>query len=158
MDLNDWKNEGWLKPHQPHARDIGELLAIADRDLKDSTVRGLSPDSRLKLAFNAALQAATAALAAAGYRAVHETRHYRIMQSLACTINAAPDFIIQMDGFRKKRNISEYEQAGAVSIQESQEVQTLAKWLRCEVERWLRETHPELLNTRAARFKRTSSG
>lgn len=39
-----------------------------DRDLADSEAEGLSPDWRMNIAYNAALQAATAALAAAGER------------------------------------------------------------------------------------------
>jgi hypothetical protein len=45
------------------------LLHIADRDLKDCEAGGLSADWKLNIAYNAALQAATAALAASGYQA-----------------------------------------------------------------------------------------
>jgi hypothetical protein len=48
----------------------------------------LSPDWRLNIAYNAALQAATAALAAAGYRASREAHHCRAIQSLAFTIGS----------------------------------------------------------------------
>jgi hypothetical protein len=45
----------------------------------------ISEDWKLNIAYNAALQAATAALAAAGYRAAREQHHYRTIQSLALT-------------------------------------------------------------------------
>ncbi len=69
MSLRDWLENGWLIEHQTSVQDIGGLLGVADRDLANSQVSGLSPDWQLNIAYNAALQLATAALAAAGYRA-----------------------------------------------------------------------------------------
>jgi HEPN domain-containing protein len=105
----------------------------------------LSPDWQLNIAYNAALQAATAALAASGYRAAREAHHYRVIQSLAFTLKADPRLIAQLDKFRKKRNIGSYEQAGAVSEREAKEMFALARNLREEVEKWLRSNHPKLL-------------
>jgi hypothetical protein len=53
--------------------------------------------------------------------------------------------IAQLDAFRKKRNISDYERAGRVSAQEAQEMIELANRLRSELFQWLRRVHPELL-------------
>lgn len=86
MSLRDWLVSGWLLEHRTGPREIADILAIVDRDLKDSTVRGLSPDWRFNIAYNAALQAATAALAAAGYRAARESHHFRVLQSLTFTL------------------------------------------------------------------------
>jgi len=47
-------------------------LRLAERDLRECQAAGLSPDWRLAIAYNAALQSATAALAAAGYRAARD--------------------------------------------------------------------------------------
>jgi HEPN domain-containing protein len=118
---------------------------MADRDLAQCRTPHLNPDWQLNIAYNAALQAATAALAAAGYRAARGAHHYRVIQSLAHTIEADPGLVIQLDKFRKKRNITEYEQAGAVSEQEAKEMFALAKNVRDKVEKWLRSNHPELL-------------
>jgi uncharacterized protein (UPF0332 family) len=145
MSLEDWLSSGWLTKHKPSPREIAELFGVADRDLTDSQTKGLSPDSQLSLAYNAALQMATAALAAAGYRAAREAHHYRVIQSLTYTISAKADLVAQLDGFRKKRNISDYERAGAVSAQEAKEMFTLAKTLWKTVTEWLRKNHPELM-------------
>lgn len=51
----------------------------------------------------------------------------------------------QLDGFRKKRNVSAYDRIGTVSDQEADEVAALAKRLRADVEQWLRARHPHLL-------------
>src|SRR5207249_9102256 len=48
--------------------------------------KDVSDDWRFAIAYNAALQAATAALAAAGYRASRENHHYRVIQSLELTL------------------------------------------------------------------------
>ena len=88
---------------------------------------------------------ATAALAAAGYRAAKEAHHYRVIQSLAYTIKPDATLITQLDQFRKKRNISDYERAGVISEQEVKEMVALAKDLRDKVIAWLKTNHPELL-------------
>jgi len=85
------------------------------------------------------------ALAASGYRAGREAHHYRAIQSLAFTIGASTDLVDQLDSFRKKRNVSDYERAGAVSEQEAREMLALAKTLRETVTAWLRNNHPELI-------------
>lgn len=145
MSLQDWLKSRWLIEHQTSRQEIADLLGVADRDLVQCRTPNLSSDWQLNIAYNAALQAATAALAAAGYRAVREAHHYRVIQSLAHTIKADPVLIAQLDKFRKKRNISDYERAGGVSDKEAKEMFVLAKNLRNEVEKWLRSNHPELL-------------
>ena len=145
MSLQDWLKSRWLIEHQTSRQEIADLLGMADRDLAQCRTPNLSPDWQLNIAYNVALQAATAALAAAGYRAARDAHHYRVIQSLAHTIKADPVLIAQLDKFRKKRNISDYERAGGVSEQEAKEMFVLAKNLRDEVEKWVRSNHPELL-------------
>lgn len=145
MSLKNWLNNGWLTEHRTSTQEIIALLAVADRDLTDCRASGLSPDWQLNIAYNAALQVATTALAASGYRAVREAHHYRVIQSLAHTIKADAGLIKLLDQFRKKRNIGEYELAGMVSGQESKEMLDLAIQLRQDVEKWLRDNHPDLL-------------
>ncbi len=145
MSLKDWLKSRWLIEHQTSRQEIADLLGMAGRDLVQCRTPHLSPDWQLNIAYNAALQAATAALAASGYRAARDSHHYRVIQSLAYTIRADAILITQLDKFRKKRNISDYERAGAVSEQEAKEMFALAKNLRDEVEKWLRSNYPELL-------------
>ncbi len=145
MSLRDWLKNGWLIEHQTSPREIVDPLGIADRDLDNCQTAGLSPDWKLNIAYNAALQMATAALAAVGYRAARDAHHYRVIQSLAYTIRADARLITQIDGFRKKRNISDYERAGVVSDQEVKEMLILAGNLRASVIKWLHTNHPKLL-------------
>ena len=111
----------------------------------DAKPKGWGEDWSFAIAYNAALQAATAALAASGYRASRDSHHYRVFQSLEYTIKADPKLIRSLDAFRKKRNTSSYEMGGTVSDKEAEEMAALAKALRIEVERWIRTEHPELL-------------
>jgi hypothetical protein len=145
MSLEAWRNNGWLSPHQPTRQEIADLLALVDRDLKDCQSEGLSADWRFNIAYNALLQTATAALAAAGYRAGRDAHHYRVLQSLAFTAALDEAVLRQLDAFRKKRNLTGYERIGAVSDREVSEVIQMARTIRKQVEGWIRKDHPELL-------------
>jgi hypothetical protein len=145
VNLRDWQANRWITEHRTNRLEILDLLAVADRDLTDSNVAGLSADARLALAYSGALQLATAALSACGYRAARERHYHTVIQSLAHTIAADPRLIDEFDSFRKKRNISGYERPGCVSEHEADRIAALALRLRHDVERWLRAHHPELL-------------
>lgn len=145
MSLSDWARDGWLVSHRSSPREIADLLGIADRDLRDCAAPKLSEDWQLAIAYNAVLQCATAALAAAGYRAGRQSHHHRVIQSLAHTIGADAVMVAQLDAYRKKRNIGDYERAGSVSQTEASEIAVLARRLRKQVESWLRCNHPDLM-------------
>jgi hypothetical protein len=145
MSLQTWLQNSWLVQHNTRAQEIADLFRIADRDLAACKVEGLPADWRLAIAYNAGLQAATAALASAGYRASRENHHYRVIQSLEYTLAPGTKVIETFDAFRKKRNTSSYDAAGAVSEKEANEMLVLATSLRAGVEKWIRATRPELV-------------
>jgi len=145
MSLKNWLDNGWLTQHETSTEEIRNLLGVADRDLRDCQADGLSADWRMNIAYNAALQVATAALAVCGYRASRDSHHYRVIQSLAYTIVAQKELIAQLDTFRKKRNIGGYEQTGLVSEAEAEEMVALAQRVRKEVEKWIRTRYPRFL-------------
>ena len=145
MSLENWLNDNQIVRHRPTADEIAELMHICDRDLEKAAIVELGPDWRLSIAHNAAVQTAKAALAAAGYRARKEGQHYLLLQSLAFTIKTEPAIINQLDKFRKKRNISDYERAGMVTEQEAEEMIALAKQLRSDVAHWLHAHYPTLI-------------
>jgi hypothetical protein len=124
-------------------------LSVVDRDLRDCQLPGLSPDWRLAIAYNAALQATLAALAAEGYRVARESHHFRAIQSLELTLGCDKKTIAKVEAFRKKRNISDYERAGNISDREAKEMIELANELRRQLLGWLRNAHPELIATKA---------
>ncbi len=144
MSLANWQKNGWLVEHRTSRTEIRDLMGIVARDLEDCRTEGLSPDWRLNIAYNAALQAATAALCASGYRAAREAHHYRVIESLALTIGASTNTVRQLDAFRKKRNIGGYDRAGTTSDQEAAEMIGLAEAISKDVTAWLRKHHPEI--------------
>jgi len=145
VSLQNWLSNSWITEHKTSHQEIADLLGVADRDLIDCQAEGLSADWRMSIAYNAALQVSTAALAAAGYRTTRDSHHYRIIQSLAHTMATDTKVIAQFDQFRKKRNIGGYERAGLVSDQEANEMVKLAKYLRERVEKWIYDNYPDLL-------------
>lgn len=117
---------------------------MVERDLADSAADQVSADWRLSIAYNAALQAATAALAASGYRASRDQHHYRIIQSLRETIGAEESLVTALDVFRKKRNLGGYERVGVASDADAVEMRKLAIVVRNHVIAWLEKNHPQL--------------
>lgn len=143
--LENWLKNGWIVERQTSQHEISELLRLIDRDLTDCQVSVLSSDWKFSIAYNAALQSARAALAAAGYRPARDLHHYRVIQSLRYTIRAEENLIAKFDAFRKKRNISDYDRAGTISDKEIEEIILLATYIRAEIEKWIKNCHPELL-------------
>lgn len=136
----------WLIAYPTSKEEIANLLAVGDRNVRDSGVTGLTPDTRLSLAYGAALEFARTALSAAGYRPARGSdQHVRVIESLQHTIGWDSKRIRRLDGYRKVRNISSYERAGDVTDAQADEAEALARDLRSEVIAWLRKTHPELL-------------
>jgi hypothetical protein len=145
MSLEEWRASGWLAAHRPTREEVANLLAIVDRDLHDCQGEGLSADWKFAIAYNALLQSAVAALAAAGYRAARDAHHYRVLQSLSMTVGLPTDQVRRLDAFRKKRNLSEYERMGSISDREVREIIEAAETTRRQVETWIRTSHPEVL-------------
>ncbi len=148
--LQGWLRNRWLLQHTTSKEEIVNLFAISDRDLAACQTKHLPADWRFAIAYNAALQAATAALAAAGYRACRESHHHRVIQSLEFTLAPERKVIDTFDKFRKKRNISSYDIAGSVSDKEVHEMYELASTLRAKVEVWIRKKLSKVVGGSAA--------
>jgi hypothetical protein len=145
MSLQDWLNEGRLRPHKTGKSEISQLLAVFQRDIDDSRSKTISLDRRFATAYNAALTMATAALAISGYRTTGERHHYMTIQSLAFTLNLDNETVERFNRFRRKRNITDYERTGTVSELEVVEMLELATFLRVTIQAWLENFHPELI-------------
>jgi hypothetical protein len=133
MSLEDWLRNRWLKPHQTSPEEVADLLSVADRDLRDAEVHGLSPDSRHNIAYSAALTCAKVALAASGYRPLTSSHHYYTIQSLPLTMG--PNMAStrdHLDGARQKRSTSVYDRSGTISDAMANEVlrHSASKWRR----------------------------
>ena len=141
MSLNDWLANRWLVAHQASIEEITDLFTVVDRDLEDAALARLSSDWRLGISYNAALQLATLALAAAGYRPGRERAHERAILSLRETVGISPAAVDLLDAVRRKRNQSNYERAGTTSAAEAAELHKAVTELRRNVVRWLKKNH-----------------
>ncbi|MEK7403410.1 MAG: hypothetical protein AABZ80_13725 [Gemmatimonadota bacterium] len=141
MTLKSWLDNRWITAHTATLGEIEGLFAVVDRDLKDAAVPRLSDDWRLGIAYNAALQLATIALMAEGYRTGRERHHERALQSLAYTVKASTRTVDLLDLVRRKRNQANYEAAGATSAREAEELYKVVEELRSDVVRWLKKHH-----------------
>lgn len=145
MTLKNLAKQGWLVKHKTSRQEIQDLFIVVERDLHDCKTAGLSADWRLNIAYNAAIQAAKAALAVSGFRPSRDSQHFRTIQSLKYTIGASDADIACLNKFRKKRNISDYEKSGLVSDNEAEEMYHFAVDLNNKTRKWIGVNYPQYL-------------
>jgi hypothetical protein len=145
MSLESWAEYRWLKKHRTSPQEIQELLGIVERDLRECQIETLSADTRHNIAYNAALQAAMASLAAAGYKPERGRHHYIAIQSLKFTIGLDSNSINLLDTFRGKRATSDYDRSGTISDGDAQACFEVAADLADKVRDWLHRHHSHLL-------------
>lgn len=88
MSLENLLKIGQLKSHPPDAREIGQLLVAARRNIRDARVTSISAETRFDVAYKAIMQSAMAALMMHGYRpdTNRPGHHMTAVQSLPLTI------------------------------------------------------------------------
>jgi len=147
MPLKDLLAEGRLRSHKTSIQEVADLLRVVDRDLADAGILRLSADRRFATAYNAALQLATIALHATGYRcagAAHHWATFHVLSEIMGTqAQARADYL---ESCRTKRNMTDYDRAGAISNQEVDEILAEARAFRNDLLRWLTRHHPVLLS------------
>jgi len=145
MSFERYLEHHWIRRPETSPQELAELLAIADRDIDQSQTPGLGPEWRFEIAYNAALQLATAALAAAGFQAERQNKHQRTIECLAFAIGLDRDDVDLFDICRRKRHTNVYEQVGAISNHEASEMIAFAIRLRTQVQTWLGDYHSALI-------------
>lgn len=146
VTLRQWHENSWVRPHQAKPQEIADLFQIVDRDLHDAREPYISNDWRFGIAYNAALKLCTILLYAEGYRAERTLQHYRTIQALPLILgdNRKED-ARYLDTCRAKRNIVEYDQIGAVTATDADELIEFTQALKEDVLDWLKKNHEELL-------------
>jgi len=150
MGLETWSQ---LLRQEATVAEIAELLAVADRDLKDSG-KDLSADNRFALAYRAALQLCTIALRAEGYALKPRTpgHHNVVINTLVQTLGQAQrETYLFLSTCSSRRGQVVYDAAGTVMDRDADELRSAAEKLRAEVVAWLHERHPKLLPPGLAR-------
>ena len=147
MTLRQWSNNGWLKIHKTSRQEIGNLLGIVERDIKDASQGEISTDWSFGIAYNAALKLCTVLLYAQGYKAERNLQHYRTIQALPIILGPErKNDADYLDSCRTKRNIVEYDYVGGVTRDNAVELIEFVKKLKSDVESWLKNEHPELFS------------
>lgn len=144
MTLPQWAKNGWLRPHSTSAQEIGNLLAVVDRDLADAAA-DISADGRFGIAYSASLRLCTVLLYASGYRAEKNLQHYRTIQALPLILGPSRTQDAEyLETCRRRRNKLEYDAIGGATVGDADELAAFSRQLRDDVLTWLREHHPEL--------------
>jgi len=145
--LQRWLEAGALRRHRTSRREVADLLAVAQRDLDDARVTGLSLDRRFATAYSGALQLATIVLAASGFRAAAQRGHHAVVwQALPEVMgHGVGETAVYFDSCRALRNTTDYDRAGVVSETEVDEVMRESEAFRDQVLDWLNTEHPRLV-------------
>jgi hypothetical protein len=133
--------------HVTSKRELDNMRALIQRDLKDSALSGLSADRRFATAYNAALQAANMAVACVGYRITAKTGHHRVtLEAAALAIGtSARAFTDYFEICRRKRNLIDYTYSHVASDSEASELLSKAQKFYEAVETWITAHHPALV-------------
>ena len=142
MSLKDLLNQGRLRQHKTSKKEIENLLELVRRDIKDAKVEGLSSDRRFACAYNAVLQLATILLYCKGYKPEGTGHHFTVFQAMKIIMgNNYYTLADYFDSCRSKRNITDYDYAGAISDLEAEElIEEAEKFLEITIN-WLKKNY-----------------
>ena len=130
--------------HTTSRQELDGLRSVVARDLTDAALADLSTDRAFAIAYNAALQLATLAIACAGYRIVGSGHHRTTFPALRLAIGPeAFDFGRYFDLCRRKRNIIDYDLASTASEVETIELIEKVGEIHLLVERWITRNFPD---------------
>ena len=141
MSLENYKKNGWIRPHTTSRQEIQDLLSIVTRDLQDAEVNEISADWRFGIAYNGALKLCTILLYTQGYRSGSGSHHMRTIATLPHIGNlrtqADADYL---NTCRRKRNIIEYDYTGGVTDKDADELRAFTRVLLEDLIHWLHST------------------
>lgn len=145
MSLQDWLAEDKVKRHKASANEIQSLFNVIDRDIADAGVKEVSADRRFATAYNAALQLATVALLASGYRvSTGKGHHFVTISSLQFTMGkSAVPRMNYLNVCRQARNKTDYDRAGVTEEDEVVELLMEVTRFRQNVLDWLAQNYPQ---------------
>lgn len=129
----------------PSASEIERLLGVAERELADAGVDGLSSDGKFEHAYSAAMALATIVIRAEGRR-IHGADHHRLtFEALGELAGGRWQRLSRyLQHCRSRRNRAVYDMPGAASAAEAQELRDEATRMKVEIRAWLAEAHPDL--------------
>lgn len=153
MSLQQWLDNSWIKSIEPSRQEVAGLLAIAEREIADAALAGMSSDGRFEHAYNAVRSLSQLALHAAGFAVPKGGRqHEWTIGSLKYTL--AGDWVEKADHFdycRRLRNKSLYDRSGMTQQRDADDLLCEATKLMAAVQAWLEKDHPRLIDEDASR-------
>ncbi len=135
-----------VQKHRTSKAELDNMRDLIARDLADAGLTGLSADRRFATAYNAALQAASMAIACAGYRVTSRVGHHKIsFESTKLALGSTADkYADYFETCRRKRNTIDYTHSSVASETEAKEILEKATEFWERVEAWIANTHPAL--------------
>jgi len=144
--LSELQALGKLRPHKISRREIDDLPRLAERDLGDARVAGVSADWRFMIAYEAAVALATIPLHCAGFRTDGTGHHQTTFLALPPVMGMdLADLAVYFDTCRTKHNASAYDRTGSTSETEVEELLGAAAEFRAKVVSWLKANYAELI-------------
>lgn len=151
MSLEELAQLGWYKAEPSSPSEISDLFSIIDRAKADCEVDAISDDLRFQAAYTGILTLANVALRASGFRvALGQGHHQRVIESLEYTLTTQDaatleKWVRKIKSHSRKRNSTSYDAADSVSSSELAQIRKDLTVLRGQVQEWLKQAHPELL-------------
>jgi hypothetical protein len=147
MSLENLARIGKLKVHSASRDEAAKLIAAARRNLKETQIPAISPETRFDLAYKAIMQCGLLALMANGFRpSTNEPGHHAtVIQTLPTTLGIEAERMVVLDKLRRTRNLSDYTGDG-VSEEEAASCVRAAEALLATITEWLGTRRQEWLS------------
>lgn len=118
--LVDLERRGLIARISYNRRRVSDLMRIASRDLEVArSLADESTDWSYSIAYNSMLQSARALMFSRGYRPTGQAPHLTVVSFLRSSFDKElGQLITELDRMRKKRHVSVYDTAGAISQSE----------------------------------------
>lgn len=130
---------------EPNRIELTRLFALAERELRDAEVPGISVDGSFEHAYAAALSLATAAVRAEGKRIHGPDHHRQTFDELGLVAGQRWGEVAEyFQRSRKRRNVTAYGQVGTVSATEAADLRKSVAQFAAELRAWLTESHPDV--------------
>jgi hypothetical protein len=146
MTLDAWSDARLITEHRASHQEIGDLLVIAETDLRDAAIAELSPERKLACGYGAILAAARSALQATGYRIPKSNRnhHHYAIRSLRYTILLESELLLRIEACRRNGTTQTMYASARCPRRWSPETRQLAEQILHRVRHWLEENYRNL--------------
>lgn len=137
-------SENRVTAEVPGKQELDNLRSIVRRCQSDLNAQGLSHEQRFIIAYDAARTLSLMVVRAAGYRPKKLGGHYNTFRGLEAADPALAQVASYFNLCRMKRNDSEYDFAGSISLTEADELVRLVGQFAADAEAWIAANHPAL--------------